>query len=510
MSEAVTYADVPLRMGAPEDFARVRAALRAAGFTEEKVCPALRLTDIMNVGTARMETADLASVSEELGAYIKLFLLLEHVERAEVERAVAKETLDSFLALDLLRLGEFGSGPEYFTPVFLYPVTGLWIVSDRHTNPDGSEFEPPADVVFPAIFPGTLRFLKLILRTPGEAALDLCSGSGVGAIALSQYFTRTVAADLTERATHFARFNALLNGRENVQVARGDLYEAVAGQTFDRIIAHPPYMPALATTQIWRDGGATGEYLIRRIIGEAPARLQPGGTLCLVGIGIDTHEQSYEERVRDWLGAAQAEFDVIFGFGVEKTPQEVIRETAKRSGAVDPSPFAQMEQAFQEMGATRLIYGAIVLRRRTAEERGEPWTTRLFITPETDGKAFEWALAWRHLSAREDYHELLARARPRLSPYVQVNVTHQVSAGAFVPTEFILKTEKPFAAAIRFDGWVVPLAAEFNGQLTPPEVYEQARAAEAIPADFELSDLLQLLALLVARGFLVLDELPQV
>ena len=39
--------------------------------------------------------------------------------------------------------------------------------------------------VFPAIFGGTLRFLELLPQRHSEAAVDLCSGSGIGAFGLT-------------------------------------------------------------------------------------------------------------------------------------------------------------------------------------------------------------------------------------------------------------------------------------------------------------------------------------
>ena len=510
MNETVVSAGMPLRIGTPEEFARVRAKLRAAGFDEQTVCPALRIGNMSDLGKARAETTDFASVTPELGLFLKLFLLVERVARAEVERLLDQETLDSFLALDLLRLGQFDGQEQYYTPVFFYPVMDVWIASDRQDSPDGSPYEAPPDIVFPAIYAGTLRFLRLILKTPGTDALDLCAGSGIGALVLSPHFKRVVSADLTARSAHFAHFNALLNGRENVSLAQGDLYEPVAGLTFDRIVAHPPYVPSLDNTTIWRDGGATGEFLIRRIIEGAPQHLKPGGTLCVVGLGIDTKEAAYEERARRWLGAEQEEFDIIFGFENEKSPQDVVKGVTGRAGKEDLAGAERMEQAFREVGAVRLIYGALVIRRRAADERSKPWTVRFMAAQETDGSSYDWALAWRRLSASEDFRQRLALMRPRLSPHLQVIVTHTVSEGELVPSEFIMKTERPFAAAIRLDGWVVPLAAQFNGQLTPAQVYEKARGGAALPANFQLEDFLSLVAMLVERGFLVLDELPKV
>src|SRR6185369_3054822 len=64
-------------------------------------------------------------------------------------------------------------------------LSGFFLASDRRDDPDGEPYTPAEDVVFPAIYPGTLRFLKLLPETRGEA-LDLCGGSGIGALHCSR------------------------------------------------------------------------------------------------------------------------------------------------------------------------------------------------------------------------------------------------------------------------------------------------------------------------------------
>ena len=238
----------PLRMGTPEEFARVVSVMSAAGFDEATVCRTVKIEEIADLNS--VEPDCLKDAPELLALFIRLFLFMDLVPRAEVERVLDRATVDSLLALDLLRIGEYGAD-RYYTPVFLYPVAGLIVASDRHTSPDGSAFEPPADIVFPAIFVGTLRFLRVIPQSPAAEGLDLCSGSGVGALVLSKQVGHVIASDITTRAAHFARFNSRLNGCDNVEPVVGDLFSAVAGRTFDRITAHPPYMPTFRPTGHW-------------------------------------------------------------------------------------------------------------------------------------------------------------------------------------------------------------------------------------------------------------------
>src|SRR5207302_507264 len=231
----VTDQMFPLRLGGGDAFSHVASFLKSARFDEETLCRILGIPSMAEFGSVRPHEVDLAGADSPLLALlVRLFLFIEPVTGEEVARAIEPAVLRALLDLDLLRpYPAPGDSAAYCAPVLLYPVAGLLIASDRHENPDRSSFVPPADVVFPAIFAGTLRFLKILPTTSVEDVLDLCAGTGIGALALSRHVQRAVAADITGRATHFARFNCLLNRCANVEVAQGDLYQPVDGRTFD-------------------------------------------------------------------------------------------------------------------------------------------------------------------------------------------------------------------------------------------------------------------------------------
>ncbi|HSK29158.1 MAG TPA: methyltransferase, partial [Candidatus Limnocylindria bacterium] len=315
----------PLRIGSAEDFAHVGSILRAACFDEETVCRVLGIADMSDVGSIRR---DRFKLSGYLGLLIRLFLFLESIPRYEVERWIAPDSLRHLLALDLLRRAPnvskaHDSSEIYHSSVWLYPVTDFIIATDRGRNPDGSELAKMPDIVFPAIYEGTLRFLRVISRTPAADALDLCSGSGVAALALSKTVDRVIACDITSRASHFAEFNRRLNRASNVEIVRGDLYSTVQGKQFDRIVAHPPFVPASSEALIYRDSGTTGESLLRRIVAGLPTHLRPGGTFYSVCAAWDTEDAPFEERARDWLENGRDEYDVLFALHRQRSPEDV-------------------------------------------------------------------------------------------------------------------------------------------------------------------------------------------
>jgi release factor glutamine methyltransferase len=76
----------------------------------------------------------------------------------------------------------------------------------------------------------------------GATVLDMGTGSGVGAVFAARRARRVLGVDLNPEAVRSARINALLHRVEDrVEVREGDLFEAVGGERFDRVLFNPPY-----------------------------------------------------------------------------------------------------------------------------------------------------------------------------------------------------------------------------------------------------------------------------
>ncbi|MGI9067377.1 MAG: methyltransferase [Pyrinomonadaceae bacterium] len=494
---------IPVRIGTPEEFRCVAAVLREASFDEETICRTLKVKDMSKVGTVNEAEVDFSNVAPPLQILIRLFQYLALVPRSEVERVFDRATVDSFLSLGLWGAGEFGDD-DFYARVLLYPVAGFFIASDRHSMPDGTEFEPPPDIVFPAIFMGTLIFLGVLPAPEAEEALDLCSGTGIGALVLSRTSKRAVSADITARAAQFARFNCVLNDRENVDVVSGDLYSAVPGRTFDCVVAHPPYVPSIGVSTIWRDGGPTGELLIRQIIEGLPGHLRAGGTFCALTLGLDTKTESFEERVRSWLKESADEFDILFGFVEERQPAEVLKNISQRDPTGGSSALQELEKEFERLGIVKMPYGVLFMRRASDPANHQPWTARQRLNKETNGFDFEAAFVLHDRLSQPGFVAELIDARPQLAARLQVKVTHVVSEGGLVPAGFMFEIDRPFETAAEFDGWMVPLLARLNGQTTLAEIYEEARARSEIPADFQPEHFCDLVSRAMGLGFISL------
>jgi SAM-dependent methyltransferase len=496
---SVSFIDqVPVRIGTAKEFERVAEVLQQASFDEGTICRKLRLKDMSDTGWLR----DDEDISPELRILIRLFFQSVMVPRVEVEQVFERATIDVFMTLGLLGTGEFGND-QYYARCWLYPLAGFLIASDRYSMPDGSAFTPPPDIAFPAIYKGSLQFLKLLPEGITGDVLDLCAGVGIGALVLSQAGSQVVSTDLSERATQFARFNCALNRRENIEVLRSDLYEAVNGRTFDCIVAHLPWI-----TEVNRglhDAYAGGESLCKRLVGGLTESLRPGGVCFALTQGRDTKEGKFEERVRTWLKGQADEFDILFAHYEVLTSLEILKSIARRARSFGPEAMAKLESDFELAGLSKMLFGGLYIRRHKTRS-GEPWTARRTLSDATRGADVMSALILHDWISGPDSLARLLESRPQLAPGLQIMSKQVVHEAALVPGEFIFETDKPFAARDSFEAWTARVLARFDGQTTVANVFEEAQTA-TMPAGVGREGFVALIIRALEAGYLVLPEM---
>jgi release factor glutamine methyltransferase len=140
--------------------------------------------------------------------------------------------------------------------------------------------------------PDTETLIEVAKGLGGTRVLDLCTGSGAIAVALAKELpaATVVATEISVEAAALARRNAERNG-VTVDVRTGDLWEPVAGETFDLIVSNPPYIATsvIATLspevrrepRIALDGGPDGLAFYDRILARLRDHLAPGGWLAV-------------------------------------------------------------------------------------------------------------------------------------------------------------------------------------------------------------------------------------
>ncbi len=165
------------------------------------------------------------------------------------------------------------------------------------------EFLTDARALVPRPETEELTHLLLARTWPSSPRLlDLGCGSGVIGISLAHHLRAqlpsVVLSDLSADALSLARENAtrLLPIESAPRLVEGDLFEKLAGESFDLIAANLPYIPDSAETALSREvrrdpalalfGGTNGTEVMERFLAAAPDHLTSGGVLAME-FGID-------------------------------------------------------------------------------------------------------------------------------------------------------------------------------------------------------------------------------
>ncbi|AWT52751.1 HemK2/MTQ2 family protein methyltransferase [Mycolicibacterium smegmatis] len=140
-------------------------------------------------------------------------------------------------------------------------------------------------------------------EVPGRRVLDLCTGSGVVAIAAAHLGAEHVTAlDICPRAVEYATANAAAAAAD-VDVKLGTWNEALNWEPFDLVVCNPPYVPTSPAVDpgsvapwagpatAW-DGGADGRMILDPLCDVAGAMLAEGGSLFLVQSEFSGVEES--------------------------------------------------------------------------------------------------------------------------------------------------------------------------------------------------------------------------
>lgn len=128
------------------------------------------------------------------------------------------------------------------------------------------------------------------LARPSDVVIDMCCGSGaVGALLVADVGPiELYAVDVDPAAVRCARRNI-----PGAEVYAGDVYEplpATLRGRVDVLVANAPYVPTeevglmppearLHEPRVALDGGADGLDVVRRVVGDSPLWLAPGGHL---------------------------------------------------------------------------------------------------------------------------------------------------------------------------------------------------------------------------------------
>lgn len=181
----------------------------------------------------------------------------------------------------------------------------------------GLEFEVDERVLVPRSPIGELigrEFQPWVTAAP-ERILDLCAGSGCIGIASALAFpdAQVDLAELSTGALAVCRRNIARHDLgERVTAYQSNVFSGLGDARYDLIVANPPYVPTaewqglqpeyMHEPKMALEAGADGMDIVARILDEAAARLNPGGTLiCEVGGYVDEFEARWPRLPVTWI-----------------------------------------------------------------------------------------------------------------------------------------------------------------------------------------------------------------
>ncbi len=147
------------------------------------------------------------------------------------------------------------------------------------------------DLVY--VGPDTSLLVEAALRLApsGERAVDLGTGAGLVAAALSRRYRCVVATDIVQRATEVAGWTMMLNARPPGHVwltVEADVTGGLRRGSFDLVVANTPWVPASADpnapARVFADGGRDGIELPARFLVEGASLLRPGGLAVMLAL----------------------------------------------------------------------------------------------------------------------------------------------------------------------------------------------------------------------------------
>jgi hypothetical protein len=349
---------------------------------------------------------------------------------------------------------------------------------------------------------------SMTVRRPIRTALDLGSGCGIQAFLAAAHSQRVVGIDPNRRALALSEFNAGLNQIPNVEFREGDMFQPVAGETFDLIISNPPFIISPDHRHQFLSGGLEGDEVCRRIVREAPAFLNDNGYCIFNANWAVIAGQDWRVRLSGWFENSGCD-GLVISKGIVDLGDYAASwiEVGNNEEAEYSRCFNEWMDYYAGERMTGIGQGVIIIRR--AEGR-RAWfavedAPKNITFPSEDNVAqlIELRTFLHSLAADSDLLDVCLK----LAPNAKVEQIQEAATGAWKPVsdrfyragglEFSRSIEPDRAAALaKLDGsrplreWLGQLAATLNAD---PPTFVQSELAIIrrlveqgflLPADF--------------------------
>lgn len=479
----------------PPDFSnRLRALIQEADYTEanlKKVLGAAELPSRQLRNRARL--LDRTSDGKLINCLVKWFWIGVPQKQSHVASQVPKELLSLLIGSGLLE----SEGDDLIPAALLLPIDGFVVAAD---HPSAIESRSSDLVLWPN---PTSKFLsRFAVRRHSSATLDLGTGSGILSLVASRFSDSVTATDLNERAIAFAKFNAGLNGINNMEAIAGDCFGPVEGRRFDLILSNPPFFITPQTDYLFCDNSMELDGLCRRLIKEAPSHLNEGGYMEMLCEWAQVKGEPWEERVAEWLRETGCDGWVMKGLtqDPEEYAQHRIRETSQNIDE-DSAHYAEYLSYYRSRGVEAIHDGLIVMRRR----EGQNFVRIEEVPPTPSGNLSDLILstfAAHDLLRDNGTDQKLLAIYPALAPHVRLEEICRPVAGSWKPELLTLRLANGFRPHIEVQPQVAEFLAACDGTKSAQQVIGELASKTNASLDLVTTECLSMIRKLIERGFM--------
>jgi methylase of polypeptide subunit release factors len=478
-----------------DDCRTIRTFFEQSGYTEPHLRRHLGAAELPSPRLRNMpRLLDRTSEPSTLNVLLRWFWLALPQKAAEVAGLVPDTILRPLLQAGLL----VAKGDSLHPAAMLLPTDEFLVAAD---HPSAIERKQGEMVLWPN---PTSKFLaRFAIRRHSRATLDLGTGSGILSLWAAAFSDTVVATDLNVRAVDCARFNARLNGIENMEVLAGDLFSPVEGRRFDLILSNPPFFITPQADYMFCDNPLELDDLCRKLVRQAPAYLNEDGYLEMLCEWAQVKGQSWEERLAEWLEGTGCDAWVLKGLtqDPEEYAQHRISETSQDTSQ-DAASYRGYMDYYRRRGVEAIHDGLIVLRRR----EGVNFIRLEEVPSKASGALGDLILgtfaAHDLLREHENGGDLLG-LRLRLSENARLEQVARPGPNGWAAESMVLRLIGGFP--FRID--VQPLVAEFlamcDGNRTVREAIEAFSRKVNAPPERAMQECVAILRKLIERGFVV-------
>ena len=488
---------------APDELHRLREILERARYTDSGVLEALGVKDFPSIRES--DTPLLlrrTNGGTPLETLIRLFLIEVPCALQDIQRAVQPISVETLAGAGLVEI----TGSSVTTAVKLLPFRNLFLAFD---SPRRLQTSNRHDYVM-GIGSSTLTLATLTVRRHARSTLDLGTGCGTQALLAAPHSDQVLAVDRNPRAVQLATFNARLNGLSNIECREGDFFEPVRGETFDLVVANPPFVISPEQRYIYRDGGMEADQVCRSIAHQVPHFLNEGGYCQILCNWVHLQGQDWQGRLAGWFEGSGCDVWVMRSETRDAATYAStwIRHTERDEPEAFHERFATWMTYYEQLGIEAVSAGVITMRRSSGRPnwyRAEDGPEKM-LGPCGESVARGFELRDFLDTVRDD--SALLEARLRVSPDLRLHRQSEPSPGGWLDVSTNLHLGRGLAYSGTIDPYVANLVVGCDGRRPLRELLA-GTAASLGRSEAEIAPAFCVVVRgLIERGFLLPGHFP--